>query len=173
MKYKVAALYKFTPVEDIPTLRQDIYEFGESCEGLCGTLLLAPEGINGTIAATPEALDRMIDFLDQKLSIRQGELKFSQSAITPFNRFKVRPKKELITLRKPEADPNKIVGEYVEAEDWNDLINNPDVQQAVENGTLAIHGWVFDIATGKIIDLELDLNQLTNSIKQVYKVVES
>ena len=53
------------------------------------------------------------------------------------------------------------------------LINNPDVQQAVENGTLAIHGWVFDIATGKIIDLELDLSQLTNSIKQVYKVVES
>ncbi len=125
--YKIAALYRFVPVNDIPALRQEIYDFGEGCEGLCGTLLLAPEGINGTIGAHPDALDAMIDFLDQKLGIKQGELKYSEATLTPFNRFKVRPKKELITLRKPEADPNKLVGQYVEAEDWNDLINDPDV----------------------------------------------
>lgn len=133
MKYKVAALYKFTPVEDIESLRADIYAFAEEhTPSICGTLLLAPEGINGTIAATPEDMDRMIDFLDDKLCILSsgntvGEFKYSHASTQPFNRFKVRPKKELITLRKPEANPNERVGTYVEPKDWNDLINDPDV----------------------------------------------
>jgi UPF0176 protein len=127
MNWKISALYKFTPIADIQALRAEIYEFGEGCQDLCGTLLLAPEGINGTIGAAPEALDRMIDFLDKKLGIKSGELKFSGADKRPFNRFKVRPKKELITLRKPEADPNKHVGQYVEAQDWNALIADPEV----------------------------------------------
>ena len=125
--FKVAALYKFTPIEDIHALRAEIYAFAENIEGICGTLLLAPEGVNGTIAAHPGSMDRMIDFLDEKLGIRGGELKFSHASEQPFNRFKVRPKKEIITLKKPEANPNNQVGQYVEAKDWNDLINDPEV----------------------------------------------
>lgn len=131
--YKVAALYKFTPVEDIETLRKEIYAFTEAnTPSICGTLLLAPEGINGTIGAYPEEMDKIIAFLDDKLHILQngntiGEFKYSHASERPFNKFKVRPKKELITLRKPEADPNKLVGTYVEPADWNDLINDPDV----------------------------------------------
>ena len=128
MTYKVAALYKFTPIEDIETLRKAIYAFADKhAPSICGTLLLAPEGINGTIAAAPDEMDTIIEFLDDLLKVNEGELKYSSAEEQPFNRFKVRPKKELITIRKPEADPNKQVGEYVEAEDWNDLINDPDV----------------------------------------------
>ena len=127
MTYKIAALYRFTTIPDTHALRAEIAAFGKDLEGMCGTILLAPEGINGTIGAKPAALDKMIDFLDAMLGIRQGELKYSESADTPFNRFKVRPKKEIITLRKPEADPNIQVGQYVEAQDWNALINDPEV----------------------------------------------
>ena len=132
MEYKVAALYKFTPIEDIHALRSEIYAFTEeNIPSICGTLLLAPEGINGTIAAHPEDMDKMVEYLDDILRVKDSqkacEFKFSHASEQPFNRFKVRPKKELITLRKPEADPNIHVGEYVEAEDWNDLINDPEV----------------------------------------------
>lgn len=127
MSYKIAALYRFVPIADIPALRAEIYAFAEGCEGMCGTLLLAPEGVNGTIGAMPEALDRMIDFLDQKLGVQSGELKYSQASEKPFNKFKVRPKKEIITMKAPEANPNELVGQYVEAEDWNSLMNDPDV----------------------------------------------
>lgn len=131
-QYKVAALYKFTPIEDIPALRSDIYAFAEkNVPSICGTLLLAPEGINGTIAAHPADMDKMVEYLDERLHVKGSdkicELKYSHASEQPFNRFKVRPKKELITLRKPEADPNVHVGQYVEAEDWNDLINDPEV----------------------------------------------
>ncbi|MGB0720488.1 MAG: rhodanese-related sulfurtransferase, partial [Bdellovibrionales bacterium] len=99
---------------------------------ICGTLLIAPEGINGTIAAHSGDMDKIITFLDDRLQILQsgntiGEFKYSHASNQPFNRFKVRKKKELITLRKPEANPNKQVGQYVEPKDWNDLINDPDV----------------------------------------------
>ncbi|MGH1378779.1 MAG: rhodanese-related sulfurtransferase [Alphaproteobacteria bacterium] len=130
--FKVAAMYRFVSIDDITALRQEIYEFADkNTPSICGTLLLAPEGINGTIASSCADMDKIIDFLDQKLGIRSGgtacELKFSHASKQPFNRFKVRPKKELITLRKPEADPTKQVGEYVEPKDWNALISDPDV----------------------------------------------
>jgi UPF0176 protein len=40
--------------------------------------------------------------------------------------MKVRLKKEIITLRAPEADPSRQVGAYVSAAAWNDLMNDPD-----------------------------------------------
>ncbi|MGH1457158.1 MAG: rhodanese-related sulfurtransferase [Alphaproteobacteria bacterium] len=131
-EFKVAALYRFTPINDIPQLRAEIYAFSEkNVPSICGTLLLAPEGINGTIAAHPSEMGAMIEFLHDKLGVSEdsiaSELKYSHASAQPFNRFKVRPKKELITLRKPEANPYKQVGTYVEAQDWNDLINDPDV----------------------------------------------
>ena len=125
--YDVAAFYRFTPIDDIPALRKEIQEFGASVEGLCGTILLAPEGINGTIGALSHALPQIINFLDEKYGVKSGELKYSKSERTPFNRFKVRPKKEIITMKRPEANPTKQVGKYVTAQDWNTLADDPDV----------------------------------------------
>ncbi|MCC6597267.1 MAG: rhodanese-related sulfurtransferase [Alphaproteobacteria bacterium] len=128
MNWKVAALYKFTPIADIPALRAEIYAFTqEHTPKICGTLLLAPEGVNGTLAVPDSQMETLIAFLDKKLGITTGELKYSPSSCQPFNRFKVREKKEIITLKRPEADPTKLVGQYVEPKDWNTLINDPDV----------------------------------------------
>ncbi len=127
MTYKVAAFYRFVRIADVPALRAEIRAFAESLTSICGTILLAPEGINGTIGAHPETLDKMVAFLDQKTGIAQGELKYSTASEKPFNRFKVRPKKEIITMRRPDADPTQQVGDYVEAADWNALMNDPEV----------------------------------------------
>ena len=125
--YKIAAFYRFVRINDIPALRAEITSFGENVAGLCGTILLAPEGINGTIGAHPNALDKIIAFLDTKTGITQGELKYSHASERPFNRFKVRPKKEIITMRRPDADPTVQVGDYVEAADWDKLTSDPEV----------------------------------------------
>jgi UPF0176 protein len=44
----------------------------------------------------------------------------------PFQRLKIRLKKEIVTLGAPSADPARQVGIYVEPADWNDLIAAPD-----------------------------------------------
>ncbi len=54
------------------------------------------------------------------------ELKFSQAAAMPFQRLKVRLKKEIVTLGDASADPTRQVGTYVEPADWNALIATPD-----------------------------------------------
>lgn len=127
MTYTIAALYKFTPLEDIPALRQKIQDQGKELESLCGTLLLAPEGINGTIGAHEAELKQIMDFLRDTINLEGAEIKYSHSENRPFNRFKVRPKKEIITMKCPEADPNVQVGTYVSPEEWNEIIADPDV----------------------------------------------
>src|SRR5262249_41503486 len=94
---------------------------------ICGTILLAPEGINGTIAGTQNDLAAIIDVLDHITGIRSGELKFSTAHEKPFQRMKVRLKKEIITMKKQEANPTFQTGIHVDAKDWNTLISDPDV----------------------------------------------
>jgi UPF0176 protein len=42
----------------------------------------------------------------------------------PFQRLKVRLKREIVTLGDPDADPTRQVGTYVDAADWNALIES-------------------------------------------------
>lgn len=122
----VAALYRFVTLEDLPALQAEVKAVCDDND-ICGTLLLAPEGINGTIAGQGEGIENIINFLDEKAGVKSGELKYSSAEDRPFRRIKVRLKKEIITMKAPEADPNQQVGQYVTAADWNDLISDPDV----------------------------------------------
>ena len=45
----------------------------------------------------------------------------------PFGKMKVRLKKEIVTMGQPDVDPRARVGNYVEPEEWNDLIRSDDV----------------------------------------------
>jgi UPF0176 protein len=98
---------------------------------LKGTILLAREGINGTIAGETAALHDLIDQL-QRGPLFGGrldnlELKFSTAHEMPFQRLKIRLKKEIVTLGDPATDPTKQVGTYVDPAAWNALIAAPDV----------------------------------------------
>lgn len=124
--YTVAAFYRFVALNDLPALQAQIKEFC-AARDIIGILLLAPEGVNSTIAGTPQAMAETIEFLDSVLGIRQGELKFSTAEKKPFRKLRVRLKKEIITMKAPEADPTKQVGTYVSAAEWNRLITDPEV----------------------------------------------
>ncbi len=126
MTWTVAALYRFLELEDLPTIQARVKEVC-TYHGIVGTILLAPEGINGTIAGENGKLADVIDFLDAQFGIRSGELKFSSAEDRPFLKLKIRIKKEIITMRAPEANPAIRVGTYVTPENWNTLLADPDV----------------------------------------------
>ena len=44
----------------------------------------------------------------------------------------------------------------------------PDVQKAYREGSLKIHGWVFDIHSGLLIDLKLDMKKILGDIHSTY-----
>jgi len=75
--------------------------------------------------------------------------------------------KELEAITDEDARYNRLVELNVQEQCMN-VLNNPDVIRAVERRKLQIHGWVFDIASGKIIDLELNLDSLHKEMKNLY-----
>jgi UPF0176 protein len=129
MPYQVAAFYQFAPLPDFRELREPLRAV---CAGLQlkGSVLLAHEGINGTLAGEADAINGLIaELRDGPLfagRLDRLELKFSQGEAMPFQRLKIRLKKEIVTLGDASADPTRQVGTYVEPCDWNALIEAPD-----------------------------------------------
>lgn len=123
--YHVCALYRFSTVDDVGRLR-DHLDAAMNDHGVLGTLLVAPEGINGTIAGPRTSVDAVLAAIAEA-GFDSLSCKWATCQSPPFKRAKVRIKKEIVTLGVDGIDPNHQVGQYVEPEDWNDLIDDPDV----------------------------------------------
>lgn len=123
--FKVAALYHFAAVDNLSDLRAKILERCEK-NGLKGTILLAHEGINGTIAGVSNAIDEVIDYLRSLSQFSGLEVKYSNASEMPFLRMKVRLKNEIVSMGVGGIDAARAQGHYVDPQDWNTLIADPD-----------------------------------------------
>lgn len=121
----VAALYQFAPFDDPASLREPLLALCREV-GTMGTLLIAHEGINGTIAGGENALAQVIAHIRALPGCSGLDVKFSHAETMPFNRMKVRLKREIVTMGEPQIDPLLSVGHYVDPHDWNALISDPD-----------------------------------------------
>ncbi len=122
----VCALYKFATLEDCQELRPRLLKIMQQ-HRVRGTLLLADEGINGTVAGSRSAIDALLFWLKSDPRLAALDCKESYTDKPPFKRTKVLVKKEIVTLGVAGIDPNKEVGTYVLAKDWNELISDPEV----------------------------------------------
>lgn len=150
MSYIVATFYKFVSLPNFKEIQQPILDYCQSQE-IKGTILLAQEGINGTIAGTRQGIDNTLAYLRSHRASQGArslspfsDLEHKESTATelPFGKLKVRLKKEIVTLGKPEANPNEKIGTYVAPQEWNSIISDPEVtvidtrnQYEVEIGT--------------------------------------
>ena len=129
MAYRVAAFYQFAALPDFRDLREPLRTLCAGL-GLKGSVLLAHEGINGTLAGRDDGIAAFVDALQHGElfggRLDQLELKYSAADAMPFQRLKVRLKKEIVTLGDASADPTRQVGAYVDAANWNALIADPD-----------------------------------------------
>ena len=126
MTQVVATFYKFVKLPDFAEKRDPLLSHCQA-EGIRGTILLAAEGINGTIAGSRQAIDSVLSFLRSDSRLVDLEHKESHADSPPFDRLKVRLKKEIVTLGLPEIDPSDRVGTYVSPQEWNALISDPEV----------------------------------------------
>ena len=124
----ITAFYKFV---DLPDYRQLQKPLLKACNelGIQGTILLAAEGINGTIAGSDKGIAGILNYIksDKRLADLVTKESYSTSDKKVFYRMKVRLKKEIVALGVDGINPNEQVGTYVEPEDWNQLISDPDV----------------------------------------------
>lgn len=122
---RVAALYRFARFDDPAAMREPLLAVCRE-NGIKGTLLLASEGINGTIAGSHDGIARVLDYVRTLPGCVDIEVKFSGAVDMPFHRMKVRLKREIVTMGQGDLNPASNAGTYVDPQDWNDLIADPD-----------------------------------------------
>ena len=124
--FTVSAFYHFSRFQDPAALRGPLLALCRA-QGVSGTILLAPEGVNGTVAGPADAVAQVIAHIRTLPGCSGLVWKQSLTAEQPFNRMKVRLKREIVTMGQPEVNPLAAVGHYVTPANWNALINAPDV----------------------------------------------
>jgi UPF0176 protein len=124
---KVASFYRFLDLPDVQSFRDDLQAFCER-QGVLGTILVADEGFNGTICGPEAAILGVFDWLRERLALAAPiEARWTDASEAPFRRMRVRVKKEIVTLGRPDILPHRKTGTYVPPAEWNALIENPDV----------------------------------------------
>jgi UPF0176 protein len=123
--YTIAAFYRFIALAEPSAVAEEIRARFRGSD-LLGTMLIAGEGVNGTMAGSAETIEELMKVLAERFGIARTDVKFSTAEERPFGRLKVRVKKEIIAFRKAVVDTTQ-AGEYVEPQEWNDLIADPEV----------------------------------------------
>jgi UPF0176 protein len=100
----VVAAYRFVDLQDLPALRQQLFDAAQA-QGLLGTVLLAPEGINFNLAAPAQAMDAWLAQLQADSRFATLELKRHQTAAPPFRRLFVKIKREIIRMNETGVLP--------------------------------------------------------------------
>ena len=123
---QVVALYRFVRLDDFEALREPLLNFCLE-KSIKGTLLLAREGINGTVAGSAAAIEALLEYLTADERLADLDHKFSYHEERPFLRMKVKLKREIVTMGQADIDPNECVGRYASPQEWNALIDDPEV----------------------------------------------
>ena len=79
-------------------------------------------------------------------------------------------KAELDAITDEELKYKRLVELNVKEQCIN-VIKTAVVQLANEEREIKVHGWVFDIKTGRLIDLEIDFDKELKDIRQIYNLI--
>ncbi|MFL1010726.1 carbonic anhydrase [Flavisericum labens] len=74
---------------------------------------------------------------------------------------------ELNNIKDEEKKYDRLVELNVKEQCVN-LIKTAAVQKAYRDRGLKVHGWVFDVHTGKLIDLKIDFEKYLHDIMEIY-----
>ncbi|MFN8295059.1 MAG: carbonic anhydrase [Chitinophagales bacterium] len=78
-------------------------------------------------------------------------------------------KEELNGIHEEDKRYNRLVELNVQEQCVN-LIKTAAVQQAIKERGLTVHGWVFDVHTGRLIDLQIDFKGILSNIMEIYSL---
>jgi len=120
----VASFYRFVDIEDPPGLCDRLQAECDAGD-LLGTILVAGEGINASLAGKRQGLARLIAWIEAELGFDAPlDVRWTRASAAPFRRMRVRHKKEIVTLGRPDVRPQAGTGRHVSPDEWNRLIGD-------------------------------------------------
>ena len=69
-----------------------------------------------------------------------------------------------------EEEKYKRLTELNVQEQCMNIIKTAEVQKANRERNLKVYGWIFDIHSGKLIDLKIDFDEILKDIMAIYKI---
>lgn len=114
------AAYHFTVIDLPEELAAQLREQA-AANGLKGSVLVAPEGINLFLAGERAGIDTFYDWLRGRAQFASIRIKYSYSKTQPFARLKVKCKAEIISFRRDGVSPLNVRAPAVEPRvlrDW-------------------------------------------------------
>lgn len=172
MPLKVAALYFFATVNDPLAVQPQLLQMCRQ-EHVRGTLLLAREGINGTIAGPELGVGKVVEHIKSWDGFSGLEVKYSVSNGDGFHHMRVKVKPEIVTMGKPDINPNLVVGTYVDPEDWNSLLRRDDVLLVDTRNEYEIHIGKFKGAVNPHTETFKEFPEWADKLVQTGDVVSS
>jgi UPF0176 protein len=160
--YKIIAFYKFFSIASSLGEQNFLENFVQAYPDIVGSVLIAHEGLNGTVGGNPDSVDAFCALLVNRYGFSGDDFKFSTSSIQPFNKLRIRLKKEIVTLKQSDCNPTKQVGSYVSAKDWNALIAQDDITVIDVRNDFEVQVGSFDSA----------INPETNSFSEFSEYVD-
>ena len=136
LKFTIITFYQFKKFNNLEKHKKYLKGYC-SFNKIRGTILLAKEGINGTVAGLFGSIKLFHKELENR-GFNNLELKYSFYKFMPFNRLKIKIKKEIVTFDGSKLDVENCKAQHIRSEKWNNLINNEetlviDVRNDFEN----------------------------------------
>lgn len=125
-KHLIASFYKFIPLDDYEDMKVPLLAAMRALE-IFGTIILAHEGINGSFAGTPDNVLSLYAYLRNDPRLSDLFFRERHDDMMPFEKAKVKFRKEIVTLGIEGIDPLDCTGTRVLPQDWNAFISRPDV----------------------------------------------
>ncbi|HIG0327347.1 TPA: rhodanese-related sulfurtransferase [Legionella pneumophila] len=122
----IASFYKFIPLNDFESLRDPILTKMHET-GIKGTIILAHEGVNGGFAGSREQMTVFYHYLRSDSRFADLHFKETYDSKNPFDKAKVKLRKEIVTMGVQKVDPSYNAGTYLNPEEWHQFIQDPDV----------------------------------------------
>lgn len=117
--------YRFANFPDYAAWRAPLQRLTKG--QLRGTILLAPEGINLSLYGTEHRLRKVLRLLHEDERFDNMMLHHARVMKPPFNKMKIKIKREIISLRYPGLQPHQHRGRYLSPHQWDGFIQKKDV----------------------------------------------
>ena len=125
--FYVYSFYRFKNIKNKKSIKLKLEQF-ISNRIVKGTILIADEGVNGSISGSQDDLLNIIKFIKKLLSIKKIELKINLVDFLPFNKMKIRLKKEIVSLGKGYISTSQKTNKYIDPNKWNSFIKQKKIK---------------------------------------------
>lgn len=124
--YVIVAFYKFVTLHDYESFKDPLLKAMKEFD-IKGTIILANEGINGSFCGDRDAITSLTSHLKNLPGLDDLNFRETYNDVNPFEKAKVKLRKEIVTMGGLDISPLEIGGEHINPQEWNTLISDPEV----------------------------------------------